>query len=143
MVRREDWAEPSLAARREARRLGIAMAAMMPIIATTIRSSINEKPSWRLLVMVIRAPFTYLSLLVAQRGHRCTNDQSSGVGNRGQGVVAVHHADLSDTEATSTGLRNTARGCWESISAEHCGRAGAGLFDDREVVAALAATRKH
>src|SRR5690349_19314857 len=45
--------EASLAARREARRLGIAIAAMMPIIATTMRSSINEKPSWRLLVMLI------------------------------------------------------------------------------------------
>src|ERR1044072_8714080 len=46
-------AEPSLAARREARRLGIAIAAMMPIIATTMRSSINEKPSWRLVFMLI------------------------------------------------------------------------------------------
>src|SRR5215208_6827939 len=53
MVRRDDWAEPSFAARREARRLGIAIAAMMPIIATTMRSSINEKPSWRLVVMLI------------------------------------------------------------------------------------------
>src|SRR5688572_1384282 len=44
-------AEPSLAARREASRLGIAIAAMMPMIATTIRSSINEKPSWRLVVI--------------------------------------------------------------------------------------------
>src|SRR5687768_14064287 len=40
-------AEPSLAARFEAKRLGIAMAAIMPIIATTIKSSIREKPSWR------------------------------------------------------------------------------------------------
>src|SRR5687768_13364961 len=47
-------AEPSFAARREARRLGIAIAAMMPIIATTMRSSINEKPSWRLVVILIR-----------------------------------------------------------------------------------------
>src|ERR1044071_8936377 len=46
-------AEASLAARREARRLGIAIAAMMPIIATTMRSSINEKPSWRLVFMLI------------------------------------------------------------------------------------------
>src|ERR1043166_6576724 len=51
MVRREDWAEPSLAARREERRLGIAMAAMMPMIATTMSSSINEKPFWFLLVI--------------------------------------------------------------------------------------------
>src|ERR1043165_10164878 len=46
MVRKLDCAEPSLAARREARRLGIAMAAMMPMIATTIKSSIREKPFW-------------------------------------------------------------------------------------------------
>src|SRR6185436_18172867 len=53
MVRSDDWAEPSLAARREASRLGIAIAAMMPIIATTMRSSINEKPSWRLVVILV------------------------------------------------------------------------------------------
>src|SRR5882724_10900384 len=41
-------AEPSFAARREARRLGIAMAAIMPIIATTMSNSISEKPCWRL-----------------------------------------------------------------------------------------------
>jgi len=40
-------AADSLAARREARRLGMAMAAIMPMIATTISSSIREKPSWR------------------------------------------------------------------------------------------------
>src|SRR5688572_28733299 len=44
-------AEPSLAARREASRLGIAIAAMMPMIATTMRSSISERPSWRLVVI--------------------------------------------------------------------------------------------
>src|SRR5882672_6711611 len=45
-------AEPSLAARREARRLGIAMAAMMPIIATTMSNSIKEKPCWRFCVFI-------------------------------------------------------------------------------------------
>src|SRR6185369_14293085 len=60
-------AEPSLAARREARRLGIAIAAMMPIIATTMRSSINEKPSWRLVVMLISCSLNrYLGVLVAR-----------------------------------------------------------------------------
>src|SRR5215213_7010998 len=48
MVRRAEIADASLAARREARRLGIAMAAMMPIIATTISSSMSEKPFWPL-----------------------------------------------------------------------------------------------
>src|SRR5215210_830451 len=48
MVRSDCWAEPSLAARREARRLGMAMAAMMPMIATTIKSSMREKPFWPL-----------------------------------------------------------------------------------------------
>jgi hypothetical protein len=45
MVRKLPIAEDSLAARREARRFGIAMAAMMPMIATTIKSSINENPA--------------------------------------------------------------------------------------------------
>jgi hypothetical protein len=51
-VRREDWAEPSLAARLEARIFGIAIEAMIPIIATTMSSSINEKPvsSWRFII---------------------------------------------------------------------------------------------
>src|SRR5689334_24781821 len=31
----------------------MAIAAIIPIIATTMRSSINEKPSWRLVVMLI------------------------------------------------------------------------------------------
>src|SRR5215510_7694958 len=51
MVRTDDCAEPSYAARREAIRLGIAIAAMMPMIATTISSSISEKPSCRLFFM--------------------------------------------------------------------------------------------
>jgi hypothetical protein len=45
MVRSEYCAEPSLAARLEARRLGIAMAAIIPMMATVINSSINEKPA--------------------------------------------------------------------------------------------------
>jgi hypothetical protein len=44
-------AEPSLAARREARRLGMAIAAMIPIMATTISNSIKEKPVCRLFFM--------------------------------------------------------------------------------------------
>ena len=43
-----EMADASLAALREARRLGMAMAAMMPMIATTIKSSIREKPFWPL-----------------------------------------------------------------------------------------------
>jgi hypothetical protein len=43
-VRSDDWAEPSLAARRDASKLGIAIEAIMPMIATTSNSSINENP---------------------------------------------------------------------------------------------------
>src|SRR6266568_2290459 len=53
MVRIEDSAEPSFAARREAKRLGIAMAAIMPIMATTINSSISENPSRRLICCMV------------------------------------------------------------------------------------------
>src|SRR5882724_2116384 len=53
MIRIDDWAEPSLAARREAKRLGIAIAAIIPMIATTMRSSISEKPSWRLFLFIL------------------------------------------------------------------------------------------
>src|SRR5271169_6456722 len=44
MVRIEATADDSLAAMRERSRLGIAMAAMIRMIATTISSSISEKP---------------------------------------------------------------------------------------------------
>ncbi len=46
MVRREPTAEASFAAIRDRRRFGIAMAAMIKMIATTINSSINENPFW-------------------------------------------------------------------------------------------------
>jgi hypothetical protein len=45
MVRREYCAEPSFAARLDASKLGIAIAATIPIIAIVIKSSINEKPA--------------------------------------------------------------------------------------------------
>src|SRR5260370_26327479 len=44
MVRREPAAEASFAAIRDRRRFGIAMAAMIKMIATTISNSIREKP---------------------------------------------------------------------------------------------------
>jgi hypothetical protein len=44
MLRMEPTADASLAAILERRRLGIAIDAMIRMIATTIRSSISEKP---------------------------------------------------------------------------------------------------
>ena len=44
MVRTEPTAEDSLAAMRERIKFGIAMAAMIRMIATTISNSISEKP---------------------------------------------------------------------------------------------------
>src|SRR5580693_380117 len=44
MVRREPTAEDSFAAIRDRRRFGIAMAAMIRMIATTISNSIRENP---------------------------------------------------------------------------------------------------
>src|SRR5215813_5636556 len=61
--------ELSFAARREARRLEIAIAAMMPIIATTMRSSINEKPSWRLVFMLISCSLKDIGVQICSR-HR-------------------------------------------------------------------------
>jgi len=51
IVRIELTADASLAAIRDLRRLGIAMAAMMRIIATTISNSISEKPFCALFLM--------------------------------------------------------------------------------------------
>src|SRR6266480_174809 len=56
MIRIDACADPSLAARREASRLGIAIEAMIPIIVTTISSSMSEKP--RLVSCSIFAPFS-------------------------------------------------------------------------------------
>jgi hypothetical protein len=44
MVRREPTAEASFAAIRDRSKFGIAMAAMIKMIATTISNSIREKP---------------------------------------------------------------------------------------------------
>jgi hypothetical protein len=44
MVRSEPTAEDSLAAIRDRSKLGMAIAAMIKMIATTISNSINEKP---------------------------------------------------------------------------------------------------
>jgi hypothetical protein len=44
MVRIEPTAEDSFAAMRDRRRFGMAIAAMIRMIATTIKSSIREKP---------------------------------------------------------------------------------------------------
>src|SRR6476469_3702308 len=75
MVRIDCCADPSLAARREARRLGIAIAAIMPMIATTIKSSINEKPSWRLLVILVSCSLREIGVLVlAPNGFRLLRD---------------------------------------------------------------------
>src|ERR1044072_2294761 len=52
MTRMLEMADASLAARRRERRLGMAMAAMMPMIATTISSSISEKPFWPFFVCI-------------------------------------------------------------------------------------------
>ena len=77
------------------------------------------------------------NLLVAERGHWCASDQSTGVGNSSQRVVAIHDANFRDTEPTSTGLRNTSRDVREGIRAEHCRRAGSSLLNDCEVITAL------
>jgi len=50
MVRIEPTAEASLAAIRERSKLGIAMAAIIKMIATTINSSIKENPFCRLFI---------------------------------------------------------------------------------------------
>ena len=46
MARTEPMADASLPDMRARRRPGIAMAAMMPMIATTISSSMSVKPFW-------------------------------------------------------------------------------------------------
>lgn len=69
MARTDEIAEPSFAARLEARRFGTAMAEIIPIIATTRSNSINEKPSCRWLVfmtyLVLRAERNVLRFLAS------------------------------------------------------------------------------
>jgi hypothetical protein len=52
MVRRDDCAEASFAERRDASRFGIAIDVTIPMMATTINSSIKENP-FRVSVLVI------------------------------------------------------------------------------------------
>src|ERR1044072_3427413 len=56
MLRMLEMAPASFEARRDDMRLGMAMAAMMPMIATTIINSISEKPLW---------PFLFCSCFTA------------------------------------------------------------------------------
>jgi hypothetical protein len=79
MVRKDDWAEPSLAARREASRFGIAMAAIMPMIATTIRSSISEKPLWVLVLNMLLILGFVGDLLLVTKVAAKTSAQALGV----------------------------------------------------------------
>jgi hypothetical protein len=60
MVRIEPTADASLAAMRARSKFGIAMAAMINIIATTISSSISENP---LLVFLLITTFLVLAIL--------------------------------------------------------------------------------
>jgi hypothetical protein len=46
MVRSEPTADASLAAMRERSKFGMAIAAMIRMIATTMSSSMSEKPFW-------------------------------------------------------------------------------------------------
>jgi hypothetical protein len=57
MIRIVDKAEASFAARLEDRRFGTAIAEMIPMMATTMSSSISEKPLfdvWDLIIAVLR-----------------------------------------------------------------------------------------
>src|SRR5262245_37456708 len=56
MVLIEAVAEPSFAERRALRRLGMAIAAMIKMIATTINSSMSENPLVLLLVFFMTSP---------------------------------------------------------------------------------------
>src|ERR1700675_2138438 len=56
MVRMEPTADASLAAMRDRSRLGIAMAAIIKMMATTISNSISEKP-FSLLIMIYLSPW--------------------------------------------------------------------------------------
>src|SRR5262245_5723252 len=58
MVRIELTAEDSLAAMRARSKLGIAMAAMIRMIATTINNSINEKPFCFRFIITLSSYFT-------------------------------------------------------------------------------------
>src|ERR1051325_4567590 len=97
-------AEPSLAARLEERRLGMAMAAMMPMIATTIKSSMSEKPCSCLFCIVMM-----LLYFLQQRGPKSNcwglvEDLRGGTTGARRRVqrrsrrrhVHVHHARLAD-----------------------------------------------
>jgi len=52
MLRREFTAEASFADIRERSKFGMAMAAIIRMIATTIKSSIREKPFWFFMIAI-------------------------------------------------------------------------------------------
>src|SRR6516165_5713011 len=77
MVRSEPTAEAWFAAIRERNRLGIAMAAIIKMIATTINNSISEKPRESFLILFVSSleirrgrPWAWAATRAAPRGTR-------------------------------------------------------------------------
>jgi hypothetical protein len=60
-VRTEEIAEASLAAIREVTRFGIATAAMIPMTATTIKSSISEKHFFLFIIFSPKSNVPFIS----------------------------------------------------------------------------------
>src|SRR5712691_3488639 len=120
-------AADSLAETRARRRLGIAMAAMIPMIATTIRSSIRVKPP--AVLPPARPPMARLretrggapgsppnlqaslvTLLQNLAGHRRDGDGTQGVGWSHASRREADHAARVAREAAHAGLPDVDRG---------------------------------
>src|ERR1700677_2429238 len=70
IVRTEPTADASFAAMRARSKFGIAMAAMIKMIATTISNSISEKPFWFFFILSFSLELVFLISLVLPGGVR-------------------------------------------------------------------------
>src|ERR1700722_19038880 len=89
IVRTDPTAEASLAAIRARSRFGIAMAAMIKMIATTISNSMSEKPFWFFFIVSPRSQAPKLICVVLPGGVR--HDLSQGRCQAGRrGLLSRH-----------------------------------------------------
>src|SRR4029077_573082 len=92
MVRIEPTAEASLAAMRERSKFGMAIAAMIKMIATTISNSINEKPLSRLIITLLLGAGLHEFELVTACGSTAICKQ--GVYQIGSSCLRLEHTGL-------------------------------------------------
>src|SRR5277367_2682132 len=100
MERTEPTAEASLAAIRARSKFGIAMAAMIKMIATTISNSMSEKPFWFFFISVFSLELVFLISLVRPGGVRFPYCKADAKMPTARNQIASHHYTITVQQLT-------------------------------------------